>query len=168
MNRRADSGPTMVSWKAILLAGWCGGVAEILWIALYCSLTGLSAGEVAREVTATLYPAAASLPSAPALGVAIHLVLSLALGLVFARTIWIPVARHFRALGVLASAIAALIAVWAVNFLIILPILNPGLLKLMPLAVTLTSKILFGAGMAAVLLRSAGGPHRHAAAVQAA
>ena len=155
MTKRAYHKQTMIPWKLILLAGLCGGVAEVLWIALYSFLTTLSAGEVARQVTASVFPAAANLAWAPVLGVIIHLVLSLALGLVFAWLIWIPVARHVGAVGALSSAIAALIAVWAFNFFILLPALNPGFIALMPLSVTFVSKVLFGVAMAWVLLQCA-------------
>mgnify|MGYP001554809963 CR=1 FL=1 len=45
----------------------------------------------------------------------------------------------------------ALGAVWSFNFLVVLPLLDPGFLVLLPLAVTLASKLLFGVGAAAVL-----------------
>ena len=123
-------------------------MAEILWVALYGSLTSLSAGEVARQVTASVFPAAVNLAWAPLLGVIIHLALSLALSLVFAWLIWIPVVVYFGVIGALSSAIAALIAVWAFNFFILLPVLNPGFIALMPLGVTFVSKVLFGVAMA--------------------
>ena len=104
----------------------------------------------------SVFPAAANLAWAPALGVTIHLVLSLALGVVFARMIWIPVVRNFDVIGTLSCAIAALIAVWAFNFFIVLPVLNPNFTTLMPLSVTFVSKALFGVAMAAVLQKSAG------------
>lgn len=158
MTTRADRELATIPWKLILLAGLCGGMAEVLWVALYGSLTALDAGEVAREVTASVIPNAAAQSWAPALGVAIHLALSLALGMIFAFTVWLPVTRHLSAAGAMAAAVACLTAIWAFNFFIILPELNPGFLRLMPLAVTLFSKVLFGAGMAAVLQRAADKP----------
>ena len=156
MRTFARKDQTEVPCKLILLAGLCGGVAEVLWVALYSSLTTLSAGEVARQVTASVFPAAANLAWAPVFGVVIHLALSLALGLAFAWLVWIPVIKHFGARGALSSAVAALIAVWAFNFLVVLPVLNPAFVTLMPLSATFISKMLFGVTMAAVLQQGAG------------
>jgi hypothetical protein len=160
MKNCAESKLTTIPWKWILLAGFCGGMAEVFWVALYGTLASLDTGEIAREVTASLIPQAAGLTLAPALGIGIHLALSLALGMVFALTVWIPVTRYLNPAGAIAAAVACLTAIWAFNFFIVLPALNPGFLKLMPLAVTLISKMLFGAGMAAVLQRAAIKPVR--------
>jgi hypothetical protein len=50
-------------------------------------------------------------------------------------------------LSVLVAA-AALAAVWAVNFLLILPSVNPAFTALLPPAATFVSKLLFGVCMA--------------------
>ena len=42
------------------------------------------------------------------------------------------------------------------NFLVLLPLLNPHFPLLMPYAVTLTSKLLFGAAMSWVLIKTGG------------
>jgi hypothetical protein len=47
--------------------------------------------------------------------------------------------------------ILALAAVWAVNFLIVLPYINPEFVRLLPYSVTLLSKLLFGLSAATVL-----------------
>jgi hypothetical protein len=132
-----------------LLAGAAGGTAEILWVAAYGSVSSTSGLEVARQVTATVLPGTAELAAAPLIGIAIHMLLSLALGLIlakmllgFARGLWMK-----AALGVLAC-------IWAVNFLVVLPALNPAFVTLMPLAVTLSSKLLFGAALGWTLQRS--------------
>jgi hypothetical protein len=44
----------------------------------------------------------------------------------------------------------ALATVWAVNFLVVLPYLNPGFVDLLPYSVTLVSKLLFGVSAATV------------------
>jgi len=54
-------------------------LAEIAWIAFYVSLMQTSAPEVPRQITATVLPSFAEATIAPALGVAIHLALSIAL-----------------------------------------------------------------------------------------
>jgi hypothetical protein len=134
--------------RTALLAGTAGGAAEVLWIAAYSSGTQTRSLDVAREVTASLFPAAAELAAAPLLGIAIHMLLSLALGLVLAKLLlgW---ARGWLVTG----AIAALACVWALNFLVVLPAVNPAFVTLMPLAVTLASKLLFGAALGWTLRR---------------
>jgi hypothetical protein len=42
------------SFRTIFIAGMSGGLAEILWIVFYSSLSGLSSIEVARQVTASI------------------------------------------------------------------------------------------------------------------
>jgi len=139
----------------VVLAGLAGGVIEIAWIALYSSVTATSAADVARQVTATALPATAASELAPAFGVGIHLVLSIALAAAFAALLFGPIARRFGAAGVFFSGLTTLSAVWAVNFFVLLPLLNPAFPALMPYAVTLTSKLLFGAAMSGVLISRA-------------
>jgi hypothetical protein len=135
----------------VVLAGLAGGLAEIAWIALYSLEGSISPVEVARQVTASLFPAAASGPLAPWAGLGLHMLLAwlLAAGFVIGlwslfrgwpgpRTIWI-------------SALATLSLVWAFNFLVLLPAMGSGFAHLMPYAVTLSSKALFAVAMAAVL-----------------
>jgi hypothetical protein len=139
----------------VVLAGLAGGMIEIAWVTLYSSLTTASAADMARQVAATALPATAGSELAPAFGVGIHLVLSIALAAAFAAFLFGPIARRFGAVGILVSGLTTLSAVWAVNFFILLPLLNPAFPALMPYAVTLTSKLLFGAAMSAVLINRA-------------
>lgn len=134
--------------RKVLLAGLAGGLAEVLWVALYASLTPVSGVEVARQVAVTVFPAAADLAAAPLLGIAVHLALSLALGAVFANVVWFPWARRLDFSAAMATAIGALAGVWAINFLVVLPVLNPAFVTLMPYGASLISKALFGVAMA--------------------
>ncbi|HET9405451.1 MAG TPA: hypothetical protein VFO57_12795 [Burkholderiales bacterium] len=137
-----------------LLAGLAGGAAEVAWVSLYSSATDTSGMTVAQQVTASVAPVAAALPSAPLLGIAIHMLLSVALGLAFAATIWRLAAPRLGSAALLATAAASLALVWAFNFLVVLPALNPAFVMLMPLGATLASKLLFGIAMGSVLLMS--------------
>ena len=133
-----------------LVAGLAGGMAEITWITLYGYAASASPVEVARQVAATVVTPATEAPWMAWAGVAIHIGLSLTLALAFVlmvhasglrlstRTVWI-------------ASLLALGSVWAVNFFVVLPILNPAFAVLLPHSVTLASKILFGAAMAGVL-----------------
>ena len=51
--------------------------------------------------------------------------------------------------------LAALAGVWAINFFVVLPIVSPAFVHMVPYAVSLTSKLLFGVAAAAVLRRQA-------------
>ena len=137
-----------------LLAGLSGGAAEVAWVSLYSNATDTGGMIVAQQVAASVVPAAAALPSAPLLGIAIHMLLSVALGLAFATTIWRLAAPRLGAAAFMATAAASLALVWAVNFFVVLPVLNPAFITLMPYGVTLVSKMLFGTAMGTVLLRA--------------
>lgn len=141
-------------WQLVLLAGVGGGLAEVLWVVFYAALTPISAIEVARQITASVFPAFASAAVAPLLGVGIHLLLSLLLAIAFAFIVWLPFARFYGMAGTMISALVVLVSIWAVNFFIVLPVLNPAFVTLMPYPVTLISKILFGLAMASVLSNS--------------
>ncbi len=137
----------------VILAGLAGGMIEVAWIWLYGSFASVSPANIARQITYTLLPHAFAGNSAVLLGVGIHLALSIALAVGFVAVLYGPIARRYGAVGIFASGLTTLSAVWAVNFLVILPALNPGFPALMPYAVTLVSKLLFGAAMSWVLIR---------------
>lgn len=142
------------SVAAAVSAGAAGGVAEMLWIAAYGAAAPASGLEVAREVTATALPAAAGLAFAPVIGVAIHMVLSIALGLVLAKLLWSRSLPRYGSRALMPAALVALAGVWAINFFVVLPVLNPAFVTLLPLAATFTSKLLFGATMGWTLQRA--------------
>jgi len=109
---------------------------------------------VAQQVTASVIPSAASLPAAPLLGIAIHMLLSVALGMAFAATIWRLTAPRLGTAAFMTTAAVSLALVWAINFFVVLPVLNPAFITLMPYSITLVSKVLFGIAMGSVLLMS--------------
>ena len=78
--------------------------------------------------------------------------LSIALASVFVRAL----SRRLGAATIFLAALAALAAVWAFNFLLLLPLINPAFVSLLPHPVTLVSKLLFGVAMASVLVWQAG------------
>jgi hypothetical protein len=135
----------------ILLAGLAGGLAELVWVMLYSSLTQVSGSEVARQIAVTLFSALAHAPFAAALGVAIHFALSLALAVAFVWIVWRTFIRKRGIAWTFAGAAVALAVIWAANFLVVLPRLNPGFVVLMPYSAALFSKLLFGVAMAWVL-----------------
>ena len=138
-----------------VLAGALGGLAEIGWLALYTAFAPISAAEVGREVAATVLSSAAAAPWAPWAGVGIHLALSVFLGLAFVGGLWWLSGGRPGTRLVWTTAVPALVAVWAINFFLVLPALGSELSTLMPLGATLLSKALFGVAMAAVVQEAA-------------
>jgi hypothetical protein len=137
--------------RIAVAAGAAGGAAEMLWVAAYAGATGRSGLQVAQEVTASVFPAAAHDAFAPLLGVAIHMLLSVALGVVLAKLLLQYVLPRFGRGALVPAALVTLAGIWAFNFSVALPLLNASFVSLMPLAASLTSKLLFGAAMASVL-----------------
>jgi len=135
-----------------LLAGLAGGIVEVLWVMAWSAVTPLQATAVAREVTRTVLPGMAETSSATEIGLIIHLAISLALGVIFMWTFGKRLARYYGGAGILAGSVTLLILIWTINFMVVLPALNPDFVTLMPSAVTLGSKILFGLAMATVLI----------------
>jgi hypothetical protein len=141
--------------RMAVLAGMIGGLAEIGWLALYTVFAPISVAEVGREVAVTVLSSAAAAPWAPWAGLGIHFALSVILGLAFVGGLWWLSGGPPRTQLVWASAVPVLVAVWAINFFLVLPALGSGLSTLMPLGATLLSKVLFGVAMAAMLQKAA-------------
>jgi hypothetical protein len=132
-------------------AGLAGGAAEIVWVAVYGAITGAPIGAVARGVATALLPGLANLPFVAAIGVALHMVLAIGLGIAVVAAFHAPLLRRVGAWPQSALVVLALGAVWSFNFLVVLPRLDPGFLVLLPMLVTLASKLLFGVSAAVVL-----------------
>jgi hypothetical protein len=128
-----------------ILAGLAGGAAEIGWISLYAAVTGSDAAAVARGVTDTV---GISVASPAAAGVAIHMAIAAMLGMVVAAAL---APMRLRSASLYAVLTAALAAVWAMNFLIVLPLVNPAFVGIVPMAVSFISKLAFGLAAAACL-----------------
>ncbi|MBU1191746.1 MAG: hypothetical protein KKA36_07185 [Gammaproteobacteria bacterium] len=139
-------------WLLILIASLAGGLAEIIWVSLYAATSSLAAATVAREVTASLLPAFAVGITGIWLGIVIHMLLAILLGFAFAFVLWRPFVRPRGPVATLAASVATLAVVWAVNFFVVLPLLNPVFITLMPYSVTFASKMLFALAMAVTLV----------------
>lgn len=125
-----------------LLAGFAGGLAEILWITAYSAGAGADAARVARGVAEAV--GAAGRYAAVPLGVAVHMALAGLLGILVvtaARRLPIRFRRWHWEFAVIVGALAA---VWAFNFLVLLPVISPAFVTAVPLIVSFTSKLLFG------------------------
>jgi len=137
------------------IAGAAGGLAEVAWVSVYAGLTGASAAAVSRGVT-TAVGATAPLPNdAAMLGILIHMAIAVALGVALAAA-WHGLARIWPSgRPRYAFVLATLAAVWGLNFFVILPIVSPDFVHLVPYAVSLVSKLLFGLAAAEALRRTA-------------
>ena len=140
--------------KRGILAGAAGGLAEIIWVSLYAMVTGGNAAILARGVT-TAAGVTALLPAAPVtMGIAVHMMLAIMLGVALAG-LWQALARTRGVSSLYVVALAALAAVWAVNFFVILPVISPPFVHLVPYSVSLMSKLLFALAAAETLRRCA-------------
>jgi hypothetical protein len=134
-----------------IIAGTAGGLAEIAWVIVYSSVTGGDAAVLARGVTSAA-GVSALLPASPVeLGLAVHMTLALTLGLALAAALQFLQRRRAELLNPYPFTLAALGAVWAINFFVVLPVVSPTFIHLVPYAVSLTSKLLFGMAAAAAL-----------------
>jgi hypothetical protein len=132
------------------LGGMAGGLTEMAWVSAYGAATGLPLLPIARGVVESVIPQAAGSAWAPALGIVIHLLLAVLLGIGLALAVRKVANTRLGSQAEFGVAIIALLAVWSVNFLIVLPNLNPGFVGLLPYSVTLVSKLLFGLSAAAI------------------
>lgn len=132
-------------------AGIAGGLAEVAWIATYGAYTGATTGPIARGIVATVFPFWTKTVWSAPLGIVIHMILAVALGVGLAlltRVGWRGPSWGLSDFGLVTSVLAA---VWAVNFFAALPHLNPSFVRLLPYSVTLVSKRLFAVSAAMVL-----------------
>ena len=134
-----------------VIAGLAGGLAEVAWIIVYGALSGVSVESVGQEITRSIVPSYAASSSAALIGILIHLILAVGLGISVTFAICLSLRRHTRVFVEYTLVILTLATVWAVNFLLVLPYLNPRFLDLLPYSVTLVSKLLFGLSAATVL-----------------
>lgn len=136
-------------------AGLAGGLAEVVWISGFMSVVGGDAARVASEVTATVAPSLGAASFAVALGLIVHMSLALGLGVLVAVILRSAMPRLAGTLTEAGILVATLGVVWATNFFVVLPVMNPAFVHIVPLPVSFASKILFGVAAAAVFWFSA-------------
>lgn len=139
------------SLKTWLLAGvWvglAGGVAEVVFMTVYGILTGMSGVNLLNLITYTFFSGTFSFGHLGAVsGLVIHLLLSAVIGIFFGAFMY---AVHHGEKGVsysrvAVSGIAALIGIWAFNFFVLLPHINPQFVSYVPLTAAFFSKLMFG------------------------
>jgi len=134
-----------------VIVGLSGGIAEIIWILLYKNISGGDPASIAQGVTETLLPQTLSAGVAVPLGVIIHMSIAVALGIAIAVLVrsWLP--RSAPGFLEPVMVVGLLMVIWAVNFFLILPAVNPAFVTLVPYSVSLISKVLFGCAAALTL-----------------
>jgi hypothetical protein len=144
------------TFRVGIIAGAAGGLAEIAWVLLYAAATGGDPAVLARGITAAagagvLLPAA----SPVMLGIGVHMTLALMLGIIL-TFIWraLP-AKRADWTNAYPFMLAALVGVWATNFFVVLPIVSPAFVHMVPYAISLISKLLFGVAAAEVVRNQA-------------
>jgi hypothetical protein len=135
------------TWLLILLAGAVAGLAEVFWILMQSG----SAVSVGAGVAATFTGDTAVTTANGWLGLGIHMGLSIMLAAAFILLIWRPLRSRMGSWETFAMSVVCLAGVWAFNFMVLLPVVNPAFLDLLPMGVTLTSKLLFGVAMGGLL-----------------
>jgi len=130
-----------------ILAGVAGGLAEVAWVSLYAAVTGWDAATVARGVTDTLR---LTTEAPVAAGIAIHMGIAATLGVAVAAALR-PLRAQLDAFAFHVAVIGVLAAVWAINFQLVLPVINPAFVTIVPFSVSFVSKLMFGIAAAACL-----------------
>ena len=143
---RAEAAP----WVVGGIAGFIGGIIEVAWIGLYQHLAGHETAAVARGVTQSLIPNLATVPEAVPLGVSIHMALAVILGMAIAIFVRKLLPRIVGTAMEPVVVVSMLVGVWAMNFFVVLPTINPTFVELVPYGASLMSKVLFGFAAALV------------------
>ena len=135
----------------VLVGGLAGGAAEVLVVALYALLAGAGGWVVAEGVSRATFGTLFSGGDAVLVGLAVHFGLSFLIAACFVALL--PVLMHrIGRQGVVLAAAAALVAVWALNFFVVLPRIAPEFVAMVPLWLSFLSKLAFGLVMGLALV----------------
>jgi hypothetical protein len=139
--------------KLAIYSGFVGGLLEALWVMVFSLFNPLTIGTVGREITNSVIPSLAASPSAPIIGLGIHFALSFLVAAGFIALLYRPFLAKQSRKALIVSSMVTLTAIWAVNFFVLLPAINPTFVTLIPYMMTFVSKLLFGYGMANVIYK---------------
>lgn len=148
--RPSDDRPLRSIHLPAILAGLAGGATEVMWILALGVAGRIDAASVTSAVALTVVPSTTPGSLLPAIALGVHFGLSALLGLVFGA-----LARRFLPDGdILKTHLAGttlLLLIWAMNFFVVLPIIDSPLPALIPLPMSFVSKALFALAMVATL-----------------
>ncbi len=143
-----ERGKSMKTWLlAGIGAGLAGGLAEVVFMAVYGGVAGMSGEGVLSLVTYTFFSASFSFGHIGAVsGLGIHLLLSAVIGFFFGAFMY---ALHRGADSasygrVAVSGVVLLIGIWTFSFFVLLPQINPAFVSYVPLTAAFFSKLMFG------------------------
>ena len=127
------------------VAGLAGGLAEVVFMGGYSSITGINPSEILKLITFTFFDSSVAFgPDGLRAGLLIHFALSLAIGLSFGLFARYALKGSFSYSKALAWGSLALTAIWACNFFVILPVYNAAFIELVSPGVAFFSKLSFG------------------------
>lgn len=144
---RGKKAPLWLWLKAGCIAGFAGGLAEVAVMGAYSGVSGLSGISILSLITATFAPDAFAFGSLGAFdGLMIHFVLSIIIGAAFGILQFIIYKKRSAVPYPLVaiSGAAMLVCIWAFNFFVLLPEINPAFVAYVPLAPSFVSKLSFG------------------------
>ncbi|OGQ51941.1 MAG: hypothetical protein A3J24_01830 [Deltaproteobacteria bacterium RIFCSPLOWO2_02_FULL_53_8] len=149
-HREAVSGrkaPVGAWLKAGCVAGFAGGLAEVAVMGLYSGVSGLSSATILSLITATFTSDAIAFGPLGAFdGLMIHFVLSVAIGAAFGILQYLIHKNRGTVSYPLVSVTGTviLVGIWAFNFFVLLPQINPAFVAYVPLVPSFVSKFSFG------------------------
>lgn len=146
MNRVIDQ-----RFDAVFWGGLAGGAAEVAVVGLAALSAGIGGWFVAEGVSAATFGDLFRGDQAVAVGMIVHFALSFLIAACFVPFA-AQVERRFGAVAVVAASAAALSAVWAMNFFVVLPRVAPEFVTVVPLEVSFLSKLSFGVVMGLALV----------------
>ncbi len=113
--------PTTPILRTGVLLGLAGGLAEVAVVSSYEAVTGGNVSDVSTGISNAF-----GLVGAPASqGLALHMLLAVGLGIGLVAGLR-AAPGWARAYGAVPFMLSSLAAVWAINFLIVLPVVSPG------------------------------------------
>jgi hypothetical protein len=150
-----SSANRLATMRTGVIAGAAGGLAEIAWVTLYAAITGTDPAVVARGVT-TAAGLNAFLPNMPVtIGIGVHMTLAVLLGIALTAIWKSSIAKESRSTNPYPFMLSVLLDVWVINFMVVLPLVSSSFVHLLPYAVSLTSKLLFGVAAAEIVRNDA-------------
>lgn len=139
--------------RLVLFSGFIGGMAEVIWILLYSQLSGADPTLIGSEITRSFFHSCNIGLGTALFGVLIHFVLAFIVSLFFITVIMPLFNLTHNKKRTIVMGLLYLTAIWNLNFLILLPIVNNIFVHLFPFVVTLFSKLLFGYSMSLYISR---------------
>lgn len=164
MKRRTGgltAAPLSTWLKGGVVGGLAGGLAEIVFMGAYCLASGKSGASILSLITFTFSDRGFAFgPLGASAGVLIHFALSVLIGVLFSIAMFLIDNNTDKesATRTVVSGAILLTGIWAFNFFILLPNINPEFVALVPAKVAFFSKFLFGLSLGVLVNQVSGAP----------